>query len=85
MPRIFWASSTEVAKTNTAREESVSSPAVTEVHQQSPRHIAKSVLAVMGLGATRGQQITVRAAGPDAAEAVTTLIGILAEATPVGG
>jgi hypothetical protein len=40
------ASSTEVAKTNTAREESVSSPAVTEVHQQSPRHIDKSVLAV---------------------------------------
>jgi phosphocarrier protein FPr len=46
---------------------------------------AKSVLAVMGLGATRGQQITVRAAGPDAAEAVTALIGVLAEATPVGG
>src|SRR6516162_6920659 len=46
---------------------------------------AKSVLAAMGLGATRGQQITVRAAGPDAAEAVTALIGILAEATPVGG
>ena len=46
---------------------------------------AKSVLAVMGLGATRGQRITVRAAGPDAAEAVTAMIGILAEATPVGG
>jgi phosphotransferase system HPr-like phosphotransfer protein len=39
----------------------------------------------MGLGATRGQQITIRAAGPDAAEAVTAMIGILAEATPVGG
>jgi len=46
---------------------------------------AKSVLAVMGLGATRGQQITVRAVGPDADEAVTAMIGILAEATPVGG
>ena len=46
---------------------------------------AKSVLAVMGRGATRGQQITVRAAGPDAAQAVTALIGVLAEATPVGG
>jgi phosphocarrier protein HPr len=46
---------------------------------------AKSVLAVMGLGATRGQQITVRAAGPDAAEAVAALIGVLAEVTPVGG
>ena len=46
---------------------------------------AKSVLAVMGLGATRGQRITVRAAGPDAAEAVTAMVGILAEATPVGG
>jgi hypothetical protein len=30
----------------------------------------------------RRQQITVRAVGPDAAEAVTTMIGILAEATP---
>jgi len=46
---------------------------------------AKSVLAVMGLGATRGQRITVRAAGADAAEAVAALIGVLAEATPVGG
>jgi len=46
---------------------------------------ARSVLAVMGLGATRGQQITVRAIGPDADEAVTAMIGILAEATPVGG
>jgi len=46
---------------------------------------AKSVLAVMGLGATRGQQITIRAVGPDAAEAVAAMLGILAEATPVGG
>ena len=46
---------------------------------------AKSVLAVMGLGAASGQQVTVRAAGPDAQEAVARMIGILAEATKVGG
>ena len=46
---------------------------------------AKSVLAVMGLGAASGQQVTVRAVGPDARAAVTTMIGILAEATRVGG
>jgi phosphocarrier protein HPr len=45
----------------------------------------KSVLAVMQLGASSGQQVTVRAVGPDAEEAVTSLIGILAEATSVGG
>lgn len=46
---------------------------------------AKSVLSVMGLGATSGQQVTVAAAGPDAEEAVTTLAAILGEATTVGG
>jgi phosphocarrier protein HPr len=46
---------------------------------------AKSVLSVMGLGATAGQQVIVRATGPDAHTAVDTLIGILAQATPVGG
>lgn len=46
---------------------------------------AKSVLGVMGLGATRGQQVTVAADGPDAAEAVAALIAILADATRVGG
>jgi phosphocarrier protein HPr len=45
---------------------------------------AKSVLAVMQLGASSGQQITVRAVGPDAADAVAALISILAEATKVG-
>jgi phosphotransferase system HPr (HPr) family protein len=45
---------------------------------------ATSVLAVMGLGATSGQQITVFAAGPDAGEAVGAVIAILAEATRVG-
>lgn len=46
---------------------------------------AKSVLGVMGLGATSGQQVTVAADGPDAAEAVAALIAILADATRVGG
>ena len=46
---------------------------------------AKSVLAVMGLGASSGQQVTVRAVGPDAREAVDRMIGVLAEATKVGG
>jgi phosphocarrier protein HPr len=45
---------------------------------------ATSVLAVMGLGATSGQQITVAANGPDAAEAVAKIVAILAEATRVG-
>ncbi|HMD95486.1 MAG TPA: HPr family phosphocarrier protein [Trebonia sp.] len=46
---------------------------------------AKSVLGVMGLGATSGQQVTVSADGPDAEEAVSSLIAILGEATRVGG
>jgi phosphocarrier protein HPr len=46
---------------------------------------AKSVLGVMGLGATTGQQVTVAADGPDAEEAVAALIAILSEATRVGG
>ena len=46
---------------------------------------AKSVLGVMGLGATSGQRLTVSAAGPDAREAVAALIAILSEATKVGG
>jgi len=46
---------------------------------------AKSVLGVMGLGATSGQHVMVSAAGPDAAEAVAVLVTILAEATKVGG
>jgi phosphocarrier protein HPr len=45
---------------------------------------AKSVLGVMGIGATSGQLVTVRATGPDAEEAVTVLTEILAEATKVG-
>jgi phosphotransferase system HPr (HPr) family protein len=45
---------------------------------------AKSVLAVMGLGATSGQRVTASAKGPDAEAAVAAMIAILAEATPVG-
>jgi phosphotransferase system HPr (HPr) family protein len=45
---------------------------------------AKSVLGVMGLGATSGQDIRVTAEGPDAQEAVAAIIAILAEATRVG-
>jgi phosphocarrier protein HPr len=45
---------------------------------------AKSVLAVMQLGASRGQEVTVLASGPDAREAVAAIVGILAEATSVG-
>jgi phosphocarrier protein HPr len=46
---------------------------------------AKSVLGVMGLGATTGQLVTVTADGPDAADAVAALIAILGQATRVGG
>jgi phosphotransferase system HPr (HPr) family protein len=46
---------------------------------------AKSVLGVMGLGATSGQVVTVSADGSDADEAAAALIGILGEATRVGG
>jgi phosphocarrier protein HPr len=45
---------------------------------------AKSVLSVMGLGATRGQEVTVVADGPDARDAVAAIIAILSEATQVG-
>ena len=46
---------------------------------------AKSVLSVMGIGATSGQVVTVRATGPDADAAVAAITEILAEATKVGG
>ena len=46
---------------------------------------AKCVLGVMGLGATRGQRLTVKASGPDEREAVAALITILGQATKVGG
>ncbi len=46
---------------------------------------ARSVLGVMGLGATSGQQVTITAAGPDAEQAVAAVAAILAGATHVGG
>ncbi|HEV2377865.1 MAG TPA: HPr family phosphocarrier protein [Streptosporangiaceae bacterium] len=45
---------------------------------------AKSVLGVMGLGATSGAHVTVSADGPDADEAVEVIAAILTEATRVG-
>ena len=45
---------------------------------------AKSVLGVMGLGATSGQHVTVAAEEPDAEEAVAAILAILAQATQVG-
>jgi phosphotransferase system HPr (HPr) family protein len=45
---------------------------------------AKSVLGLMGLGATSGQVVTVSAEGPDADEAVAALIAMIGEATRVG-
>jgi phosphotransferase system HPr (HPr) family protein len=45
---------------------------------------AKSVLGVMGLGATTGQHVTVSATGPDASQAVEAVVAVLAEATRVG-
>jgi phosphocarrier protein HPr len=45
---------------------------------------AKSVLSVMQLGASSGQEVTVRAVGPDAEKAVQTLIGILSTVSAVG-
>lgn len=45
---------------------------------------AKSVLGVMGLGATSGQHVTVSAEGPDAQQAVAAVAAILADATRVG-
>jgi phosphocarrier protein HPr len=44
---------------------------------------ARSVLLVMGLGATKDTEVSVRAEGEDAAEAVATLSGMLAAITPV--
>jgi phosphotransferase system HPr (HPr) family protein len=45
---------------------------------------AKSVLSVMGIGASSGQQVRVQAEGPDAAQAVEALSELLAQATQVG-
>jgi phosphotransferase system HPr (HPr) family protein len=39
---------------------------------------ARSILEILGLGATGGTELTVSASGPDAAEAVTALAGVIA-------
>jgi phosphocarrier protein HPr len=59
--------------------------AAVELAVGASRADARSVLAVMGLGASSGQQVTVRAVGADAAAAVDAVVGILAEATMAGG
>ncbi|GAA4447012.1 HPr family phosphocarrier protein [Phytohabitans houttuyneae] len=41
---------------------------------------ARGVLAVMALGATAGTTVTLRATGPDAAEAVDAVAAVLTEA-----
>lgn len=44
---------------------------------------ARSVLLVMGLGATAGADVTITATGDDADNAVEALAGILEEAAPI--
>jgi phosphocarrier protein HPr len=56
----------------------------TELIAGAHRADARSVLGIMGLGATSGQEVVIRAAGPDASQAVAALIDILAGATAVG-
>lgn len=46
---------------------------------------ARSVLAVMGLGAVAGQTVTVRAEGPQAAEAAAAVSSVLLAAEAVAG
>jgi phosphocarrier protein HPr len=46
---------------------------------------AVSVLAVMGLGAQAGQQIEVRASGPDAEQAASAVAAVLGAAESVAG
>ena len=46
---------------------------------------ARSVLAVMGLGAVAGQSVRVRARGPQAVEAVSAVVSVLSAAEAVTG
>ena len=50
-----------------------------------PEVDARSVLAVMGLGAVAGETVRVRASGRDAAAAVTAVTAVLAAAEAVAG
>jgi phosphotransferase system HPr (HPr) family protein len=59
--------------------------AAIELAAGDSRANARSVLGVMGIGATGGQQVTVRATGADARAAVAAMIEILRQATAVGG
>jgi phosphotransferase system HPr (HPr) family protein len=47
--------------------------------------VARSVLAVMGLGAVAGQTVLVRGEGPQAAEAVAAVVTVLRTAEAVPG
>jgi phosphocarrier protein HPr len=58
--------------------------AAIELAAGDSRADARSVLGVMGIGATEGQQVTVRAIGADASAAVAALVEILRQATAVG-
>jgi phosphotransferase system HPr (HPr) family protein len=53
--------------------------AVIELAAGTGRANAKSVLAVMQLGASSGQQVTIYATGPDAREAAAAIAEILSE------
>ena len=46
---------------------------------------ARSVLAVMGLGAVAGESVRVRATGPQAADAVAAVASVLTAAEAVAG
>jgi phosphocarrier protein HPr len=50
-----------------------------------PEVDARSVLAVMGLGAVAGERVLVRADGPQAADAVAAVAGVLAAAEAISG
>ena len=50
-----------------------------------PEVDARSVLAVMGLGAVAGETVRVRASGSDASAAVTAVTAVLAAAEAVAG
>jgi phosphotransferase system HPr (HPr) family protein len=50
-----------------------------------PEVDARSVLAVMGLGAVAGERVLVRAEGPQAADAVAAVAGVLAAAEAISG
>lgn len=54
----------------------------TELEWEGRKADARSILSVMTLGAPAGAIVTVRAVGPDAAQAVAALLAILEAAEP---